>query len=72
MGDKWTFAAPVFQGLCIVSILTLPSAIMPPLAMVMDQTRLVALRMFVEFALRAPVTVLLVIKFGLEGAIAAR
>ncbi len=72
VGDKWTFAAPVFQGLCIVSILTLPSAIMPPLAMVMDQTRLVALRMFVEFALRAPVTVLLVIKFGLEGAIAAR
>lgn len=72
VGDQWTFAAPVFQGLCIVSILTLPSAIMPPLAMVLDQTRLVALRMFVEFALRVPITVLLVVKFGLEGAVAAR
>ncbi|KPF41896.1 lipopolysaccharide biosynthesis protein [Rhizobium sp. AAP43] len=72
VGDKWVFAAPIFQGLCIVSIITLPSAIMPPLAMVRDRTSLVALRMAIEFAVRIPVTIAAVIQFGLAGAIGAR
>ena len=40
--------------------------------MVMDNTRYVALRMFVEFAIRVPVTILGIAYFGLAGALAAR
>jgi len=72
VGEKWAFAAPTLQWLCIVSLIGLPTTIMPPLVMVLDKTRYVALRMFAEFAVRAPVTVLGVMMFGLDGALAAR
>jgi O-antigen/teichoic acid export membrane protein len=72
VGEKWAFAAPILQWLCIVSLIGLPTTIMPPLVMVLDKTRYVALRMFAEFAVRAPVTVLGVMMFGLDGALAAR
>lgn len=66
------FAAPILQWLCLVSLIGLPSTMMPALAMVLDNTRYVALRMFVEFVIRFPVTVLGIIYFGLAGALAAR
>lgn len=72
VGDSWASAIPLFQGLCIVSLLTLPSAIMPSVAMVLDKTRLVALRMGIEFAVRMPMAIVLVVYFGAAGAIAAR
>jgi O-antigen/teichoic acid export membrane protein len=72
VGEKWAFAAPILQWLCAVSLIGLPTTIMPPLVMVLDKTRYVALRMFAEFAVRAPVTVLGVVIFGLDGALAAR
>ncbi len=72
VGEKWAFAAPILQWLCIASLIGLPTTIMPPLVMVLDKTRYVALRMFAEFAVRAPVTVLGVVMFGLDGALAAR
>lgn len=72
VGEKWAFAAPILQWLCAVSLIGLPTTIMPPLVMVLDKTRYVALRMFAEFAVRAPVTVLGVVMFGLDGALAAR
>lgn len=72
VGEKWAFAAPILQWLCIVSLIGLPTTIMPPLVMVLDKTRYVALRMFAEFAVRAPVTVFGVAMFGLDGALAAR
>lgn len=72
VGNKWSFASPIFEMLCLVSLLSLPSTIMPALAMVLDKTRYVALRMFVEFIVRAPVTVLAIAFFGLNGAIVAR
>ena len=72
VGEKWIVAAPILQWLCIVSLIGLPTTIMPSLVMVLDKTRYVALRMFAEFAVRAPVTVVGVVMFGLEGALAAR
>lgn len=72
VGEKWAFAAPILQWLCIVSLIGLPTTIMPPLVMVLDKTRYVALRMFAEFAVRAPVTVFGVVMFGVDGALAAR
>ncbi|UXN66285.1 oligosaccharide flippase family protein (plasmid) [Phyllobacterium sp. A18/5-2] len=72
VGEKWAFAAPILQWLCLVSLIGLPSTMMPALAMVLDNTRYVALRMFVEFVIRFPVTVLGIIYFGLAGALAAR
>ncbi|WP_271894293.1 lipopolysaccharide biosynthesis protein [Candidatus Phyllobacterium onerii] len=72
VGEKWAFAIPILQWLCLVSLIGLPASIMPALAMVMDNTRYVALRMFVEFAIRVPVTILGIAYFGLEGALAAR
>ncbi len=72
VGEKWAFAAPILQWLCIVSLIGLPTTIMPPLVMVLDKTRYVALRMFAEFAVRAPVTVFGVMMFGLDGALGAR
>lgn len=72
VGEKWAFAASILQWLCIASLIGLPTTIMPPLVMVLDKTRYVALRMFAEFAVRAPVTVLGVVMFGLDGALAAR
>ncbi|MBB3309556.1 O-antigen/teichoic acid export membrane protein [Rhizobium sp. BK196] len=72
VGEKWAFAAPILQWLCTVSLIGLPTTIMPPLVMVLDKTRYVALRMSAEFAVRAPVTVLGVVMFGLDGALAAR
>ncbi|TCS04366.1 lipopolysaccharide biosynthesis protein [Rhizobium sp. BK418] len=72
VGEKWASAAPILQWFCIVSLIGLPTTIMPPLVMVLDKTRYVALRMFAEFAVRAPVTVLGVVMFGLDGALVAR
>lgn len=72
VGEKWSSAAPILQWLCLVSLIGLPSTIMPALAMVMNCTRYVAARMFIEFAVRVPITILGVFLFGLEGALAAR
>ncbi|MGO6907968.1 oligosaccharide flippase family protein, partial [Rhizobium ruizarguesonis] len=63
VGEKWASAAPILQWLCIVSLLGLPTNMMPPLAMVLNKTRYLALRMFAEFAVRVPVTVLGIVYF---------
>ena len=72
VGEKWASAAPILQWLCLVSLLGLPTNMMPPLAMVMNNTRYVALRMFVEFAVRVPVTILGIAYFQVSGALGAR
>jgi O-antigen/teichoic acid export membrane protein len=72
VGQKWAFAAPILQWLCIVSLIGLPATIMPPLAMVLDKTRLVAFRMLVEFVVRIPVTIAAIAYFQVAGALAAR
>jgi O-antigen/teichoic acid export membrane protein len=72
VGEKWLSSVPILQCLCLVSLIGLPSTILPPLVMVLDKTRYVALRMGLEFAIRVPVTILGIIYFGLAGAIAGR
>ncbi|OWV79434.1 exopolysaccharide biosynthesis protein [Rhizobium sp. R635] len=72
VGEKWASAAPILQWLCLVSLLGLPTNIMPALAMVLDNTRSLALRMFAEFAVRVPVTILGIAYFQVEGALGAR
>lgn len=72
VGEKWLSSAPILQMLCLVSLIGLPSTILPPLVMVLDKTRYVALRMGIEFAIRVPVTVLAIMHFGVFGAIAGR
>jgi O-antigen/teichoic acid export membrane protein len=72
VGEKWASAAPILQWLCLVSLLGLPTNMMPALAMVMNNTRYVALRMFAEFAVRVPVTVLGIAYFQVPGALGAR
>ncbi|OWV76398.1 exopolysaccharide biosynthesis protein [Rhizobium sp. R339] len=72
VGEKWLSAAPILQWLCLVSLLGLPTNIMPALAMVLDNTRSLALRMFVEFVVRVPVTILGIAYFQVAGALGAR
>ncbi|ARM89738.1 polysaccharide biosynthesis protein [Rhizobium sp. CIAT894] len=72
VGEKWASAAPILQWLCLVSLLGLPTNIMPALAMVLDNTRSLAFRMFAEFAVRVPVTILGIAYFQVEGALGAR
>jgi O-antigen/teichoic acid export membrane protein len=72
VGEKWASAAPILQWLCIVSLLGLPTNMMPPLAMVLNKTRYLALRMFAEFAVRVPVTILGIAYFQVAGALGAR
>ena len=72
VGDNWADAAPILRWLCVVSIVALPSTMMPALAMVLDNTRFVAFRMLAEFAMRAPATLVGIAYFGLVGAIVAR
>ncbi|ANK92966.1 MULTISPECIES: lipopolysaccharide biosynthesis protein [Rhizobium] len=72
VGEKWASAAPILQWLCLVSLLGLPTNIVPALAMVMDKTRSLALRMFAEFLVRVPVTILGIVYFQVAGALGAR
>ncbi len=72
VGENWSLAAPILRWLCVVSVMGLPSNMMPALAMVLDNTRYVAFRMLVEFAVRAPLTLVGIAYFGLVGAIVAR
>ena len=72
VGENWSLAAPILRWLCVVNLISLPSTMMPALAMVLDNTRYVAFRMLVEFAIRAPVTLVGIAYFGLLGAIVSR
>ncbi|PDT14494.1 lipopolysaccharide biosynthesis protein [Rhizobium sp. J15] len=72
VGEKWLSAAPILQWLCLVSLLGLPTNIMPALAMALDNTRSLALRMFAEFAVRVPVAILGIAYFQVAGALGAR
>ena len=72
VGEKWLSAAPILQWLCLVSLLGLPTNIMPALAMALDDTRSLALRMFAEFAVRVPVAILGIAYFQVAGALGAR
>ena len=72
VGENWSLAAPILRWLCVVNLISLPSTMMPALAMVLDNTRYVAFRMLVEFAIRAPVILVGIAYFGLLGAIVSR
>lgn len=72
LGDAWTEAAPILSLLSWISLVALPVIPLSPLAMSLNRTRLVALRTFIEFAVKFPLTIAGVMLFGIAGAIFAR
>ncbi|WP_140986288.1 oligosaccharide flippase family protein [Asticcacaulis tiandongensis] len=72
LGEDWVAAAPVLSALAWISLIALPVIPMAPLAMSLNRTRLVALRTFIEFIIRFPLTIGGVMAFGIAGALAAK
>lgn len=72
LGEKWAAAAPILQILCLVNLLSLPANLMPPLAMILDKTRYLALRTFLEFVARMPVALIAIPLLGVTGAFYSR
>lgn len=72
LGPKWDEAAPILSWLALIGLVVLPSVPMPPLAMVMDKSRALAVRSLVELSVRVPLSLVGVIFFGIPGAIVAR
>ncbi|MBS7457152.1 lipopolysaccharide biosynthesis protein [Coralloluteibacterium stylophorae] len=72
LGREWLAAAPLLQWLAIGTLASLPVMPMAPLAMAMDRTRLVTLRMFAELVVKLPLLLWGLMQYGAEGAVAAR
>lgn len=72
LGDKWAMAGPILQILCLINLLSLPANLMPPLAMILDKTRYLALRTFLEFVARMPVALIAIPLLGITGAFYSR
>jgi O-antigen/teichoic acid export membrane protein len=72
LGDKWAGSAPILALLSLSGLLLLPTATVPMVAMLMNRTHYVTIRVLLEFMIKLPVMVLGIIYFGIWGAIAAR
>ncbi|WP_411035882.1 oligosaccharide flippase family protein [Shinella sp. BYT-45] len=72
LGPAWSGGAPILAGVALTSLFVLPTVPMAALMLVLDRPRLVALRSFVELAVRVPLTVAGIILAGIPGAIAAK
>jgi O-antigen/teichoic acid export membrane protein len=72
LGPDWSSGAPILAGVALTSLVVLPTVPMSALVLVLDRPRLVALRSFVELAVRVPLTVVGIIFAGISGAIAAK
>jgi O-antigen/teichoic acid export membrane protein len=71
-GDHWEDAAPILTGLALANLLVLPAIPMPPLAMVLDKSRGLAVRSFVGLIVRAPLSFAGIVFFGISGAVFAK
>ena len=72
LGPGWEQSAVFLTGLAIAALPSLLAAPLDPLAISMFKTRLVAIRVIVQFAATIPFVTLAVIWFGVWGAIVAR
>jgi len=72
LGEKWLEAAPMLQWFALSYLLSVPTEVLHPLAIAMNKTRFVALRMISEFVVKLPALVIGLALFGLNGALAAR
>jgi O-antigen/teichoic acid export membrane protein len=72
LDEKWIEAAPMLQWLALSYLLSVPTEAMPPLAMAMNRTRFVAVRMIAEFVVKLPALIIGIVFWGLTGALIAR
>lgn len=72
LGEKWIEAAPMLQWFALSYLLSVPTEALHPLAIAMNKTRFVALRMIAEFFVKLPALVIGLALYGLDGALAAR
>lgn len=72
LGPNWEGASPILAGLAIASLLGLPSTTMPPLVMVLNKSRSLAVRSVIELIVRVPLSLIGVTFFGVAGAVIAR
>lgn len=72
LGEKWLATAPIITALAFIAIGSLPTVVMPALAMTLNQMRLTTLRTFFEFAVKLPVTLIGILTLGLAGALIGR
>jgi O-antigen/teichoic acid export membrane protein len=72
LGPQWMDAGWILSWLAINAILALPGNLIYPLAMRLDLTRFIALKMGIEFLVRLPLTGVGIWLFGITGALAAQ
>lgn len=72
LGPSWVESAPILTGLSISTLISVQVIPMPSLAMALDQTRNVAIRAVIEMFVRVPISILGIVYFGIQGAIAAK
>lgn len=72
LGEEWLEAAPMLQWLTLSYLISVPTEALSPLAMAMNRTRFVALRMIAEFIVKLPALIIGLLFYGLTGALAAR
>lgn len=71
-GEKWRGAAPFLTWIAFSSILTIPVAILSPLALRLNRMRFVTIRMAAEFAVKIPMVTIGIYLAGIEGALMAQ
>ncbi|WP_353646483.1 oligosaccharide flippase family protein [Mesorhizobium sp. WSM2239] len=72
LGERWIGAAVMLQWLASSYLLSVPTEALPPLAMAINRTRFVAVRMIAELVVKLPALIIGLALFGLTGALAAR
>jgi O-antigen/teichoic acid export membrane protein len=72
LGKQWLESATILSPLALIMILALPGITMAPLAVTLKQTRMVAIRTFVDFVTRIPLTIVGAYCYGIGGVISAK
>lgn len=72
LGPGWESAALFISGLAIASIPSLPTAPLDPLAISIYKTKLIAIRVILEFCISLPIMTFAILNYGAWGAIVSR
>lgn len=67
--QKWLAAAPIMNWLALISVITVPAMLLPPLAIMLNRTRFVALQKSADFLVKLPLMLVAVSIAGIKGAI---